>query len=67
MDAAVDAGREVPRPLTRSELAAALATPSGADLAVTADRAVFSADEPADEDAAAFWRLVDAERRGFAA
>ncbi len=65
LDAAVDAGREVARPLTRSELAAALATPSGGDLAVTADRAVFSADEPADEDAAAFWRLVDAERRGF--
>ena len=66
VDAAVDAGREAPRPLTRSELAAALATPSGAGLAMTADRAVFSADEPADEDAAAFWRLVDAERRGFA-
>ena len=46
VDAAVDAGREAPRTLTRTELAAALATPSGAELARAADRAVFSSDEP---------------------
>ena len=66
VDAAVDAGREAPRPLTRRELAEAFATPSGAELAETADRAVFSGAAAADEDAAAFWRLVDAERRRFA-
>ena len=41
-------------------------SPPGARLAETADRAVFSSDVPADEDVAAFWRIVDGERRAFA-
>jgi hypothetical protein len=57
VDAAVDAGR--------LELAAALATPRGPDLAHAADRAVFSGDAAPDEDVVAFWRLVDAERRSL--
>jgi hypothetical protein len=65
VDAAVDAGREVPLPLTRPELAAALATPRGPDLAHTADRAVFSGDDAPDDDVVAFWRIVDAERRSL--
>lgn len=65
VDAALDAGREMPASLTRSELAESLATPSGADLASVADRAVFSGASTADEDATEFWRLVDDERRRF--
>lgn len=65
VDAAVDAGRDAPRTLTRSELAASFATPSGADLARDADRAVFSHAAVADDDARAYWSAVDAERRGL--
>ena len=65
VDAAIDAGRDAPRVLTRPELAALLATSTGAGLAETADRAVFSGSAAADEDAAAYWALVDAERRTF--
>ena len=51
VDAGVDAGRDAPRVLTRSELAVAWGTPSGEGLAVTADRAVFSGGAATDEDA----------------
>ncbi len=67
VDAAVDAGREVPAWSTRSELAAAFATPRAGTLAGDADRAAFSGASATDDDAAAFWRIVDEERRGFAA
>lgn len=63
VDAAVDAGHEASRSLTRSELAAGFATPAGPALAREADRAVFSRGEVADADARAFWKSVDAERR----
>ena len=63
VDAAVDAGRDAPRRFTRSELASAFGTASGAELADTADRAVFSGASTAPEDAEAFWKSVDAERR----
>ncbi|MDT0185074.1 transglutaminase-like domain-containing protein [Microbacterium sp. ARD31] len=66
VDAAVDAGREAPRRLTRPELAAAFGTAHGGLLAVEADRAVFSGSALAAEDAAAFWRVVDGERRALA-
>ena len=66
MDAAADAGLDAPRTFTRGELAEAFATPSGPELAVTADRAVFSGAASAAEDAEAYWSLVDAERRRFA-
>ena len=65
VDAAIDAGRAAPRTLTRSELAASFATPSGAVLAREADRAVFSHAAVADEDAREYWNTVDAERRGL--
>ncbi len=65
VDAALDAGRDVPVSLTREELAATLATASGGELAVTADRAVFSGSNATDEDAQGFWKLVDSERRQF--
>ncbi|MBD3943106.1 transglutaminase domain-containing protein [Microbacterium sp. NEAU-LLC] len=63
VDAAVDAGRTAVPAATRSELAAAFATPAGADLARDADRAVFSPAAMSGEDAEAYWRAIDAERR----
>ena len=62
VDAAVDAGRDAPSASTRSELADVLATPTATELATLADQAVFSGATRADEDALAFWQLVDAER-----
>ncbi|GAA3633497.1 transglutaminase-like domain-containing protein [Microbacterium awajiense] len=67
VDAAVDAGREVPTWSTRSELASTFATPRAGALALDADRAAFSGSAASDDDAAAFWRIVDEERRRFAA
>lgn len=63
VDAGVDAGRSVPRAPTRREVAEAFATPSGIRLAADADRAVFAADEVGADEVAAFWRIVDDERR----
>ncbi|BDV29700.1 transglutaminase-like domain-containing protein [Microbacterium terricola] len=65
VDAAVDAGREAPPSATRSELAAAFATAAGDVLAAGADRAVFSRDAVSAEEARAFWRTVDEERRAL--
>ena len=66
VDTAVDHGRPAPSIDTRGELAARYETRHGADLAIVADRAVFSeaALTPAESDE--FWRIVDEERRGFA-
>ena len=55
-----------PPALTRSELAEVFATPSGESLATDADRAVFSEAAASAADAAAFWRIVDEERRAIA-
>jgi hypothetical protein len=63
VDAALDTGRTAPRTLTRSELAAAFATPAGLELARAADRAVFSRAELSADDARRYWAAVDAERR----
>ncbi len=63
VDAAVDAGRQAPQALTRSELAEAFATSSGARLAHGADHAVFSRDASSSDEAAEFWRIVEEERR----
>jgi hypothetical protein len=65
VDAGADAGRDVPRPATRTEVAAALATPSGAGLAARADRAVFSAEKATADEAEEFWRIVEEERRAL--
>ncbi|WP_424446512.1 transglutaminase domain-containing protein [Microbacterium sp. CH-015] len=66
LDAAADAGRTPPAAATRTEVAAALATPASGTLAVAADAAVFSGAGATDDEAAEFWRIVDAERAGFA-
>ncbi|MGK3953928.1 transglutaminaseTgpA domain-containing protein [Microbacterium sp. I2] len=65
VDAAVDAGRDAPRALTRSELAEAFASPSGAALATAADRAVFSTATLDAAEAEEYWATVDAERRAL--
>ncbi|MFE5407353.1 transglutaminaseTgpA domain-containing protein [Microbacterium sp. NPDC056569] len=65
VDAALDSGRAAPRTATRSELAAAFATPAGAALARDADRAVFSHADLPDGEARRYWEAVDAERRRF--
>lgn len=66
LDAATDAGRRSPVAATRAEIAASLDAPGAAELAVGADRAVFSEGTATEEDAVEFWRLVDRERAGFA-
>ncbi|WP_148272807.1 transglutaminase domain-containing protein [Microbacterium testaceum] len=65
VDAGVDSGRDLPRSPTRRELAAALGTESGVRLADEADRAVFSSRTVTADEAAAFWRIVDTERRSL--
>lgn len=67
VDAAIDARRDVPRSATRSEVAAALGTSAGADLAAAADEAVFAgeAGEPSPEAVDAYWRTVHAERHAL--
>ncbi|WP_307454391.1 transglutaminase domain-containing protein [Microbacterium sp. SORGH_AS_0344] len=65
VDAGVDARRSVPRAPTRREVAVAFATPAGIRLADDADRAVFSAGTVSADDAAAFWCIVDEERRAL--
>jgi hypothetical protein len=63
VDATIDSGGPLPATRTRTEIVEAA---GGADdaraLAVLADRASFADESPQDEDAAAFWRLVDRER-----
>lgn len=65
LDAAADAGRVPPRRATRREIAAELGGDGAAELARGADAAVFSPVVPSDDEAAAFWRIVDAERAAF--
>lgn len=66
VDAAVDAGREAPRTHTRSELAEVFGTQAGRDLAVIADRAVFSSGDETTGDAEEYWRSVEEQRRFLA-
>ena len=66
VDAAVDAGREAPRALTRRELAAVVRdVDAGAGSPTTADRAVFSRRRDGEPTPQAFWRV--GRRRSAAA
>lgn len=71
VDAAVDAGADPSRILTRSELAERTGAPVGRMLAREADRAIFSDAPVSAEDADLYWEAVDEERtrlreeRGF--
>lgn len=67
LDAAVDSGRQPPRTQTRAELAALYGTPRGAVLADRADAAVFGERSTTDDEAEAFWHIVDDERSALRA
>jgi hypothetical protein len=71
VDTAVDHGMPAPAGRTRVEFAAdhgaVHAAGRAAALAAVADRAVFSDETPSDAEAGEFWRIVDEERRRFAA
>lgn len=66
LDAARDARKPLPRAATRVEIAEAVASPSAARIAATADEAVFSPREIAADEEARFWEIMDADRRTFA-
>ncbi|MDX2376637.1 transglutaminase-like domain-containing protein [Microbacterium sp. LRZ72] len=66
-DAAADHGRPVPGGRTRAQVAELHASDAARTLAERADRAVFAPLPPSPADAAAVWRLVDAERSGMRA
>ncbi|WP_439591818.1 transglutaminase domain-containing protein [Microbacterium sp.] len=65
VDAATDAGREIPHAATRAELAAVFATSEGEPLAALADRAAFAGADAGfgDDDAEAYWSRVESQRR----
>lgn len=65
VDAGVDSRHVLPPAPTRRETADAFATPGGIPLADAADRAVFSSATVSADEAAAFWRIVDEERRAL--
>ncbi|ALJ19742.1 transglutaminase domain-containing protein [Microbacterium sp. No. 7] len=70
VDLAVDYGHAAPRTRTRQELAATFdagdESARGALLATWADRSVFDAGPPSDEEGVRVWRAVEAERVRFA-
>jgi len=66
VDARIDRGAAVPTHETRSELALTYGGAAAAVLAEAADRAVFAGLVVPSEQADAYWRDVDAERRRLA-
>lgn len=68
VDASIDSGRGVPTAATRSEIAQSEPAGSGQVLVLAerADRAVFSGAATTSDEAEAFWRIVDEERRRVA-
>ena len=67
VDAALDHGRAAPGSETRVELAKSYQSPQGVVLATIADRAVFGALDPDENESEIFWRIVEDERRQFSA
>lgn len=67
VDTYVDYGIEVPRGLTRAELADVLERPAAVTMAAVVDRAVFAEHPPGREAADATWSILDEERRSLAA
>jgi len=67
VDAALDHGRPAPGSETRVELAKSYESPQGVVLATIADRAVFGALDPDENESEIFWRIVEDERRQFSA
>jgi len=66
LDTYADLGMELPRGLTRAELADVLGRPAAATLAASVDRAVFAEYPPGPEDSAATWDALMTERRAVA-
>ena len=62
VDTAVDHGLPAPSSETRAELATRYESAGGAQLALAADRAVFSDTALTPEESEEFWRIVDDER-----
>ena len=67
LDTYVDLGMEIPRGLTRAELADVLDRPAAATLAAIVDRAVFAEHPPSNEASQATWGILTQERRAVAA
>lgn len=67
VDMYVDYGIEIPRGLTRAELADVLERPAATTIAAVVDRAVFAEHPPAREASEATWQMLDDERRTIAA
>ena len=67
LDTYVDLGIEIPRGLTRAELADVLDRPAAATLAAIVDRAVFAEHPPGAAASQATWGILTAERRSVAA
>lgn len=65
VDTAVDVGKPAPGARTRNEVAAEYGTPHAQQLAVLADRAVFSGEPAAKDEADEFWSVVAGERRAL--
>lgn len=66
LDTYVDLGIEIPRGLTRAELADVLDRPAAATLAAIVDRAVFAEHPPSAEASRATWQILTEERRAVA-
>ncbi len=67
LDTYTDLGIEIPRGLTRAELADVLARPAAVTLADLIDRAVFAEHAPGPEASANTWQILTAERRAVMA
>jgi len=67
VDHARDLGTAVPSAGTRREQALLVATAAAPGLARQADQHVFGPSAPAEADAAAYWEIVEAERRAMSA
>jgi hypothetical protein len=67
LDTYVDLGIEIPRGLTRAELADVLDRPAAVTLAAIVDRAVFAEHSPTAEASQATWGILTEERRAVAA
>ncbi|MFV0634867.1 transglutaminase-like domain-containing protein [Demequina sp.] len=65
MDRYTDAGIEIPRGLTRAEVADVLARPPAVAVAAIVDRAVFAEHPPSREASQGLWDIVDDERRAL--
>ena len=67
VDSARDIGLPVPLAATRREKALVIGSAGGVGLAADADRSVFGAGDPADDEVSAYWSSVDQSKRDLRA